>query len=127
MKTKIIIAVSALFLFLTSAALAQRTTPKTKPRPPVSGLNFRNTTYRNGWCDITFSLRNNTDQDLTKVKYRLVFYNKDREAIHYRDGVSGEIPAGLAVQQKLMLMNDGSVCATLNDGGSMNLTILSVE
>lgn len=82
-------------LLIATSALAQK-----KPSiDPITSLNLRWTTYQNGWADLSFSLHNNTQEDVKNVKYRIVFYDRNREPIHYEDGTIQEIPAKLSVQR----------------------------
>jgi hypothetical protein len=42
------------------------------------------------------------------VKYRVIFYGRSGDPIHYEDGeVLGSIPAGLAVQETIKIMDGG--------------------
>ena len=75
----------------------------------VTASNFRWTTYTNGWADLSYSLRNNTDVDIHNVKYRVIFYGAKGEPIHYEEPYQGarEIPAHLAVTETVTLMEGG--------------------
>jgi hypothetical protein len=70
--------------------------PKSKPTPkptPISAYNFRWTTYQNGWAELSFSLRNNLKTDVKNVKFRVIFFGRDGEPIHYAAAeVLGTIP-----------------------------------
>ena len=73
----------------------------------ITASNFRWTTYQNGWVDLSYSLRNNTKADVTKVTYRVIFSDQSGQPIHFEDGLAGNIPAGLAVMETVKLMDGG--------------------
>ena|ERR1700676_2988246 len=73
----------------------------------ITASNFRFTTYQNGWADLSYSLRNNTKTDVTKVVYRVIFSDQSGQPIHFEDGYAGNIPAELAVMETVRLTDGG--------------------
>ena len=99
------------FVLLATPCLAaqQQKSPAKKPKlAPITASNYQWTTYKNGWAELSFSLRNNTKSEVQKVKYRVIFYRRNGEPIHFEDGdVLGGIPPGLAVQETKTIMEGG--------------------
>ncbi len=83
----------------------QKPVPSTKKA--ITASNFRWTTYQNGWADLSYSLRNNTKTDVTKVTYRVIFSDQSGQPIHFENGYTGSIPAGLAVMETVKLTDGG--------------------
>jgi integrase len=94
--------VSLLVLFVGAANAQAKPAPKEKT-PSITAYDYRWTTFQNGFADVSFAVRNRTTKDVTKVTFRLIFYDGNGEPIHYEDCYEGLIPAGLAVQPTVSL------------------------
>jgi hypothetical protein len=103
--------------------LAQQKVPAAKKA--IAASNFRWTTYQNGWVDLSYSLRNNTKTDVTKVVYRVIFSDQSGQPIHFEDGYAGNIPAGLAVMETVRLMDGG--LNIYHATGHLRVDVLSYE
>jgi hypothetical protein len=101
--------------------------PETKPKlEPITGFNFKWTTYQNGWADLSFSLRNNTRNDVKNVNFRVVFYNAGGEPIHFEeDSASDTIPPGLAVQKTIRIYEGG--LNLYHSAARMRVVVLSID
>jgi hypothetical protein len=99
--------VPLLFCCFVISVGAQQKRPVAK-KDPITGGNFRWTTYTNGSADLSYSLRNNTKNEVTKVNCRVIFYGAGGEPVHYEDGYVASIPAGLAVMETVNIFSGGT-------------------
>ena len=124
MKTTIFAIVFLLFAGVVQAQKPHKPAA-TKPRDPVAGTNYQWRHDSHGQNYLSFSVRNDLDIDLVSVKYRIIFYDKNREPVDYLDGEVQRIPAGLAVHQEQLV--PGATFDRWKDDGSFRLIITSKE
>lgn len=67
--------------------VVQPTKASTEEKPAAASIDSKAITAKvnkDGW-DMSYSLKNNTDEPIQNVKIRFIYYNKNGEQVHYED------------------------------------------
>jgi len=102
----------ALLIICAAISLAQSPSPRktTKPvkKEPFTTSSYYWSWYTNGLTEFSFSLKNQSGSDVTKVSYRVLFFDSHGNQIHFEEPEPnlGTIPNGMARMMTITLDMD---------------------
>jgi len=106
------LAISGVVLALAIAAAPQdvKHSPIRNSKPPQKipfvCSNYVWTWFQNGLTTFTFSMKNQSGQDVKSVRYRVLFFDRQGKQIDFAEGSTGPIPNGLAHRESVELNFD---------------------
>ncbi len=101
--------ISIVFLLFSTVMYAQvrgsTLTPKNKtvPKPAFVCSNYVWSWYQNGLTTFTFSMKNQSGHDVKRVRYRVLFFDRQGSQIDFAESQTEGIPNGLAQRESVTL------------------------